>query len=220
MASIPEHFHSSLDHCYTLFPSDHLSGLPVPTAAAAVGGGGAMWGGQDDFMVPFYGENIGLVDANNNLSSSPTESFMSSSSSLPEQVGISDGVVPAFSDYRSSMMGLHGIVGAQNFGGSYNTSCVNYPQYVNANGFEFGEECCATSFLPELIKPVGLVSAQKNWGMQNNQNIHAIEESNMMKVGRYSEEERKERIVRYLKKRNQRNFNKTIKVYVHIINVN
>lgn len=33
-----------------------------------------------------------------------------------------------------------------------------------------------------------------------------------MKVGRYSEEERKERIGRYLKKRNQRNFNKTIKV--------
>ncbi|XP_022865526.1 zinc finger protein CONSTANS-LIKE 1-like [Olea europaea var. sylvestris] len=32
-----------------------------------------------------------------------------------------------------------------------------------------------------------------------------------MKVGRYSIEERKDRILRYLKKRNQRNFNKTIK---------
>lgn len=38
-----------------------------------------------------------------------------------------------------------------------------------------------------------------------------IEESNT-KVGRYSVEERKDRILRYLKKRNQRNFNKTIKV--------
>lgn len=35
------------------------------------------------------------------------------------------------------------------------------------------------------------------------------------KVGRYSVEERKDRIMRYLKKKNQRNFNKTIKVYIH-----
>ena len=40
-----------------------------------------------------------------------------------------------------------------------------------------------------------------------------IEESNT-KVGRYSVEERKDRILRYLKKRNQRNFNKTIKVSI------
>lgn len=33
-----------------------------------------------------------------------------------------------------------------------------------------------------------------------------------IKVGRYSVEERKDRIMRYLKKKNQRNFNKTIKV--------
>ncbi|KAI3408728.1 CCT domain-containing protein, partial [Psidium guajava] len=36
------------------------------------------------------------------------------------------------------------------------------------------------------------------------------EECNL-KVGRYSVEERKHRILRYLKKRNERNFNKTIK---------
>lgn len=49
--------------------------------------------------------------------------------------------------------------------------------------------------------------------MQNStQMMNGVEEPNIMKVGRYSEEERKERIVRYLKKRNQRNFNKTIKV--------
>ena len=36
------------------------------------------------------------------------------------------------------------------------------------------------------------------------------------KVGRYSVEERKERIMRYLKKKNQRNFNKTIKVCIYI----
>lgn len=47
-------------------------------------------------------------------------------------------------------------------------------------------------------------------GIQGN-HIPGIEESNT-KVGRYSVEERKDRILRYLKKRNQRNFNKTIKV--------
>nr|GMD57898.1 putative zinc finger protein CONSTANS-LIKE 11 [Ipomoea batatas] len=38
-----------------------------------------------------------------------------------------------------------------------------------------------------------------------------LKEQPAMKIGRYSEEERKDRILRYLKKRNQRNFNKTIK---------
>lgn len=38
-----------------------------------------------------------------------------------------------------------------------------------------------------------------------------LEESNF-KVGRYSAEERKERISKYRAKRTQRNFNKTIKV--------
>ncbi|KAK7405424.1 hypothetical protein VNO78_06704 [Psophocarpus tetragonolobus] len=52
-------------------------------------------------------------------------------------------------------------------------------------------------------------SATGNWGFQGNQ-MPAIEEPNI-KVERYSEEERKEKILRYLKKRNQRNFNKTIK---------
>lgn len=40
-----------------------------------------------------------------------------------------------------------------------------------------------------------------------------IEEANF-KVGRYSAEERKERIDRYRAKRTQRNFNKTIKVTI------
>lgn len=51
---------------------------------------------------------------------------------------------------------------------------------------------------------------------QGNQIMGAVEEPNNIKVGRYSEEERKERILRYLKKRNQRNFNKTIKVFLLI----
>jgi hypothetical protein len=41
----------------------------------------------------------------------------------------------------------------------------------------------------------------------------------MVKVGRYTVEERKDRILRYLKKRNQRNFNKTIKVIKFLFNL-
>lgn len=37
-----------------------------------------------------------------------------------------------------------------------------------------------------------------------------------IKIGRYSVEERKDRISRYLKKRHQRNFNKTIKVLIKL----
>lgn len=38
----------------------------------------------------------------------------------------------------------------------------------------------------------------------------------MAKVGRYTAEERKERIERYRSKRNQRNFNKKIKVLIYM----
>ncbi|PON37610.1 CCT domain containing protein [Parasponia andersonii] len=236
-SSIPENLYSSLD--YTLFPATHdteLSGLPIPEAAAP-GGAAAMWGAtntntttdqDEEFMVQFHdtSSNIGLENALSPLSWSPTDSLVFSSSLLssgeavmaastsfrPEQIGgVSDGVVAAgtgallFSghhDYNMMMReynmfdNLHGISGGvhENFGGGgYNIN----------NGLirEPGEECCATSFLPDF----------KKLGKKSNQ-MRAIEDPNMiMKVKRYSEEERKERIVRYLKKRNERNFNKTIK---------
>lgn len=47
--------------------------------------------------------------------------------------------------------------------------------------------------------------------------VPVVEDSGSRVVGRYTVEERKDRILRYLKKRNQRNFNKTIKV-VFMIN--
>lgn len=50
-------------------------------------------------------------------------------------------------------------------------------------------------------------------GIQNNQ-MASMEDANVIKVGRYSVEERKDRILRYLRKKNQRNFNKTIKVFI------
>nr|KYP51903.1 Zinc finger protein CONSTANS-LIKE 3 [Cajanus cajan] len=91
-------------------------------------------------------------------------------------------------------MGFYG--GFQNFNS-------RYQPHVG----EFGEECCG--FVEDIKPPAYPNTARENWGIQGNQ-MAAVEEPNI-KVGRYSEEERKERILRYLKKRNQRNFNKTIK---------
>ncbi|KAI3810105.1 hypothetical protein L1987_19714 [Smallanthus sonchifolius] len=52
--------------------------------------------------------------------------------------------------------------------------------------------------------------ATNNWETESPKTSKEIEEPTL-KVGRYSTEERKDKIMRYLKKRNQRNFNKTIK---------
>ncbi|XP_042483404.1 uncharacterized protein LOC122063765 [Macadamia integrifolia] len=46
--------------------------------------------------------------------------------------------------------------------------------------------------------------------VEGNSTTTTVEEPNV-KVGRYTDEERKKRILKYLKKRNRRNFNKTIK---------
>ncbi|XP_027357045.1 uncharacterized protein LOC113866359 [Abrus precatorius] len=79
-------------------------------------------------------------------------------------------------------------------------------------GFQNFSDGCHSQFadFEEDIKPPAYSNtATENWGLEGNQ-APAGEEPNI-KVERYSEEERKERILRYLKKRNQRNFNKTIK---------
>ncbi|OAY30196.1 uncharacterized protein LOC110600443 [Manihot esculenta] len=112
--------------------------------------------------------------------------------SFPEQLGFSEVVVPSLLDYR---MGFSDIPNIQNFGGGF--------QYSDA--CECGESC--SGFVPSF-KSV-CPNSRENWGIQCNQ-MPAMEHTNM-KVGRYTAEERKDRILRYLKKRNQRNFNKTIK---------
>ncbi|KAE8680298.1 hypothetical protein F3Y22_tig00111392pilonHSYRG00599 [Hibiscus syriacus] len=70
---------------------------------------------------------------------------------------------------------------------------------------EFGEEC--NRILHQDFKPVNMGD---NWEVQDNRMVPAVQDNNHKAV-RYSVEERKDRILRYVKKRNQRNFNKTIK---------
>ncbi|XP_051124907.1 uncharacterized protein LOC127247204 [Andrographis paniculata] len=68
-----------------------------------------------------------------------------------------------------------------------------------------GDDC--SRLVPNLWPPAKYptpAAADQNWPKET-------AAAEVTKVGRYSVEERKDRILRYLKKRNQRNFNKTIK---------
>ncbi|CAH8362533.1 unnamed protein product [Eruca vesicaria subsp. sativa] len=85
----------------------------------------------------------------------------------------------------------------------------NYYQNVNVNGTQYfhGGDQEYYGFSPE-IKPLFRPSTgEQSWGSSEG----GIKAEQNTKVGRYSVEERKDRIMRYLKKKNQRNFNKTIK---------
>ncbi|KAH6777129.1 hypothetical protein C2S51_008441 [Perilla frutescens var. frutescens] len=81
--------------------------------------------------------------------------------------------------------------------------------------FEAGEDhYCTTAgyFWPQQpYSPNIPMPSPQNWAIQGKAAVAKVEETDQVKVGRYSVEERKDRILRYLKKRNHRNFNKTIK---------
>ncbi|KAL8469451.1 hypothetical protein ACS0TY_032338 [Phlomoides rotata] len=78
---------------------------------------------------------------------------------------------------------------------------------VSDQVFESPEDYC-TGLLPNFCQNYNPMPPD-NWGIQG-RGVTKVEETEV-KVGRYSVEERKDRILRYLKKRNHRNFNKTIK---------
>ncbi|KAL3643168.1 hypothetical protein CASFOL_013983 [Castilleja foliolosa] len=82
---------------------------------------------------------------------------------------------------------------------NFAVNCVY--QNDNHQVFEPGDVCINGPYM-----------AAENWALKdNNQVVTKVEETDQVKVGKCSGEERKDRILRYLKKRNQRNFNKTIK---------
>ncbi|XP_075646755.1 uncharacterized protein LOC142617686 [Castanea sativa] len=191
MASIPQ-FYSDCT-----WATDNLSQFSTPTMAAGVSSGGAghgtifgtgpIWSTGQESLVPLF-DNNGAID---HIVSSVSDNRMPS---IPGLLGTSStnlAAAPALPDYKMESCGMAGV---GNFGSGYQQTM-----------YDFGDECCG--FLEDL-KPV-YPAVGENWGIQGNQ-PPLIEESNI-KVGRYSEEERKERILRYMKKRNQRNFNKTIK---------
>ncbi|PSS05577.1 Zinc finger protein [Actinidia chinensis var. chinensis] len=144
----------------------------------------AMWAHQAGGF-PFF-DNGELLPPENAVNM-PSFSVMAP---VPERFGVSDMVVPdlLLPEFGT---GLCGIAGGQGY----------YQQDV----CEFGED--SNGFVPEF--PMVYPSSNNNWGFQVSQ-VPVMEEPSL-KVGKYSVEERKDRILRYLKKRNQRNFNKTIK---------
>ncbi|KAJ8751943.1 hypothetical protein K2173_000689 [Erythroxylum novogranatense] len=144
----------------------------------------------------FGSENLQLMFDNvDQLDVAPTESETSSPipvAAYPERLGISD----TFLDYQRGWN--TGISKVENIGCGFQLSDV----------YDYGDECCG--FIPNL-KPLVSVcpTTQENWGLRCNE-MTGIGH-NSFKIGQYTVEERKDRILRYLKKRNQRNFNKTIK---------
>ncbi|CAA3002986.1 Hypothetical predicted protein [Olea europaea subsp. europaea] len=80
------------------------------------------------------------------------------------------------------------------------------------SGFSSGEmrRVCSTGDLQSMRTKLQTGNALSSSPLSTEKSF--MDEANF-KVGRYSAEERKERIQRYRAKRNQRNFNKTIKVH-------
>ncbi|CAN8269407.1 unnamed protein product [Cochlearia groenlandica] len=108
---------------------------------------------------------------------------------LPQLYGISDDVyVQEYNPYNYQRMGVNNNATTQYFHGGDHQEYYGFSQEVK----------------PLFHPPIG----EQSWG--NSEGLMIQTESNT-KVGRYTVEERKDRIMRYLKKKNQRNFNKTIK---------
>ncbi|XP_022751558.1 zinc finger protein CONSTANS-LIKE 3-like [Durio zibethinus] len=183
MASIPHlYYNYSFSNDFSQFPNSLLISQENCIGSGAIPG--ATWGEEISF--PMFLDNGGL------------DGFQQESAALlPELIGISsDFAVPtALPD--NNVAGFCGNGTIQNFGDRYQLQDVS----------EFGEDC--SGYVHQDFKPVD-PTVGENWGIQGNRLPPAMDDSNL-KVSRYSVEERKERILRYLKKRNQRNFNKTIK---------
>ncbi|CAH8381532.1 unnamed protein product [Eruca vesicaria subsp. sativa] len=102
---------------------------------------------------------------------------------FPQVFGISDIYMPEYNKYYQKM------------------DVNNATQYFHGGDQEY------YGYSPEIMPLFCQSSGENSWG-----NIEGgIQAEPNTKVGRYSVEERKDRIMRYLKKKNQRNFNKTIK---------
>ncbi|GAV64120.1 CCT domain-containing protein [Cephalotus follicularis] len=192
MSSIPQ-FYSDYPFSsdYSHFSSSTIAEEKCNTSiSSGTVSSGAIWG--EDKYPTFYddvGTNIFPQEYCDITSPFPATSF-------PERLGISNMTVPTLlcPDNNISLCG--GIAENYNFGGGFQLQDM----------CDYGEDC--SGFVQD-VKKVYPTEFGANWGIQGNQ-MPASEDTNI-KVGRYTAEERKDRIVRYLKKRNQRNFNKTIK---------
>ncbi|KAE8653805.1 1-aminocyclopropane-1-carboxylate oxidase-like protein 5 [Hibiscus syriacus] len=196
MGSIPKFYTNyAFSDDFSQFPNPQT--VPQENYTAGADGAiipGSTWGEEISFPMLLDNGGIDVFQQDYNLTAPVPKAL------FPEVIGISSDfdvptALPHQNNVAAGFCGINGTI--PNFGGRYQLQDV----------YEFGEEC--TGFFQQESKPVDPRMGQ-NWGIQGNRIRPAMEESNL-KVGRYSVEERKDRILRYLKKRNQRNFNKTIK---------
>uniref|UniRef100_A0A3Q7HJA9 CCT domain-containing protein n=1 Tax=Solanum lycopersicum TaxID=4081 RepID=A0A3Q7HJA9_SOLLC len=115
---------------------------------------------------------------------------------FPERLGVSDMTVPVLPPASSTTYAVEN--------NNNNKGCIGQ----HHEGCESWDETTDHSFESNFWSSCPLATSN-NWGSQR-ETSPKIKGTPSMKIGRYSEEERKDRILRYLKKRNQRNFNKTI----------
>ncbi|XP_059282569.1 uncharacterized protein LOC132036283 [Lycium ferocissimum] len=161
-----------------------------------------------------------LYDHNNeqllNINSLAHDHYVPPSISMmpwfPERLGVSDMTVPVLlpassnsSDYSFNSTTHHQVYRVDNNNNNNNNGCSGQHEGT----CESWDETTDHGFESNFWSPCPLTTSN-NWGARR-ETSPKIKEAPAMKIGRYSEEERKDRILRYLKKRNQRNFNKTIK---------
>ncbi|KAK3033125.1 hypothetical protein RJ639_036484 [Escallonia herrerae] len=189
MAFTPQNFsgYNSFSNGFCDFPT------PVPYGDTGDGDGLAMWFCADR-LVPCFDNNVELLNymvqpEYPNVVTSPSISMLS----FPERLGVSDMAVPAAQEYIVGL--VLGLVMKPFHPGATERYVILGKNIAMGSG---------QNFWPAYPAP------SKNQGNQGKPLLQEMEEP-AMKVGRYSVEERKDRILRYLKKRNQRNFNKTIK---------
>ncbi|KAK9912951.1 hypothetical protein M0R45_036783 [Rubus argutus] len=188
-------------------------GYPTPAVVTSCRPvlGGAMRGtncSEEDLIRIFYDNNGAASFDDVSPDSGISSCAMGGAAMFPELLGFSEDPVATDAVSEYSHLGLNGLAGLnQSFGGG--DSYIQPYNKGNNTRDQFGDQECCTGFMPADSKPLG----QENWGFNkgNHSNQAPTTEDHSTVAVRYSEEERKERIERYLKKRNQRNFNKTIK---------
>ncbi|XP_019450774.1 PREDICTED: uncharacterized protein LOC109353041 isoform X2 [Lupinus angustifolius] len=144
--------------------------------------------------------------SNNTFSTTDITEFNSNTSVMDNTMWCEDNMnfIPVY-DHYGALNNHHAVL--QDWMPAISDCKMDEGGIGSYQNFSYGYQPHISDF-DEDIKPPN--NATQNWGIHGDQ-MPAGEESNNIKVERYSEEERKERILRYLKKRNQRNFNKTIK---------
>ncbi|KAF5781419.1 putative transcription factor C2C2-CO-like family [Helianthus annuus] len=146
-----------------------------------------MW--YDDTTSSGYFDKYGItMPPEYDISTTPLSRSSSWKTSFPERFGVSEMVVP------TSPTGFSSIPVEADY------QKVEHDDYFCSSG-GYGTNSWST------YNPT---AATTNWETESPKTIKEVEEP-ALKIGRYSAEERKDKIMRYLKKRNQRNFNKTIK---------